>query len=174
MAVDVVDFVPSLKRAVQPPGADLYVGVTDGVWSGYLTDAFWEARLDGFLRGWTVFQDDPAAPENAQFVPVSAGGPDIPRADVALVIIYAAVTVLRNRILNSNTKFRAKAGPVEFEQENSATVLAEMLKQLRTAKDRILEAMEMNSPTAVMLIDAYSTRLFDGGLSYYGGIELSG
>jgi len=172
MAVDVADYVESLKREVRPPGSALYSSVTDAEWIGYLTDAFWEARLDGFLQGWVV-DGDPADPTTAEFAPATAGGPDITPSDVALVVLYAGIKVLRNQILNMNSSFRAKAGPVEFEQENSATVLAELLKQLRVTKDRILEAMEENMPTAVMLIDAYSTRLYND-LSYYGGIELSG
>ena len=169
MAVDVADFVDSLKREVRPPGSALYSSVTPEEWIGYLTDAFWEARLDGFLSGFVVEGTGTVA----EFVPSTPGGPEITAADVALVILYAGIKVLRNQILNMNSTFKAKAGAVEFEQQSSATALAEMLKQLRSTKDRILEAAEENSPTSVMLIDAYSTRLFSG-LSYYGGIELSG
>ena len=87
-------------------------------------------------------------------------------------MLYAGITVLYNKILNTNTGFRAKAGPVEFEQQNSATVLAEMLKQLREAKDRILEQIETDE-TSTLVLDALSVRLLYPG-SYWGSPELTG
>lgn len=98
----------------------------------------------------------------------------MPREDLAMVILYAGIKMLRNRILNTDTSFKAKAGPVEFERQSSATMLAEMLKQLAKTKDRILEAADEAEATAVMLIDAYSTRVFGATPSYYASPELSG
>lgn len=171
MAVDVSEYIGSLKRAVQPPGTDLYPGVTDDEWAGYLTDAFWEARLDGFLGDWTVYAGN--SPSDSEIRPVATGGADITEREMALVILYASLTILRGRILNLGASFRGKAGPVEFEQQSSATVLAEMLKQLRATKDRIVDALDDSEQTAVVLIDAYSTRLYSE-LSYFGGMELMG
>jgi hypothetical protein len=173
MAVEVVDLVPSLKREVQPPGVELYPGVSDADWVGHLTDAFGEARLDGFLEGYTVVE---MSPGDAEIQPLS--GPDAItlqnfRHELAVVVLYAGIRVLRNRILNMNTGFRAKAGAVEFEQQNSATMLAEMLKQLRATKERILDSIDEGDATAVTMIDAYSTRVFNP-ISYHGGIELTG
>lgn len=169
MAVELIDFVESLKREVQPPGADLFTGVADGTWVQYLADAFWEARLDGFLEGYTT--DEGATSADTAIVPVALDGADLDRRGLALVVLYAGVKVLRNRILNMNTSFRAKAGPVEFEQQNSATMLVEMLRQLKATKDRIVEGLD-SALTDVMVLDAYSTRLYSPA-SYYGGLELS-
>ena len=88
-------------------------------------------------------------------------------------MLYAGIKVLRNQILNMSTTFRAKAGPVEFERQNSATMLAEMLRELKATKDRIIDELEMCDITDVLVLDAFSTRLFQP-LSYRGGIELSG
>lgn len=173
MAVVLSDFIPSLRREVEPPGVRLYDSLTPTDWVGYLTDAFWEARLDGFLKDWMVAESDINADPDAEIQPLASGGPDIGREGMALIILYAGIKVLRNRILNTNTRFKAVAGPVEFEQENSATMLAEMLKQLRSTKEQILEALDEAEATAVMLIDAYSTRVFQPS-SYYGAPELSG
>lgn len=176
MAVDLIDYVPSLKREVQPPGSTLFAGVTDSEWVGYLSDAFWEARLDGLLEGFVVEGYDPQAPEDSTIAPV-AGGAEIDGRSMALVVLYAGIKVLRNRILNMQVGFRAKAGPVEFEQNGaSATVLTEMLKQLRTTKDRILEELDATGViTNVVMLDTYSTRLYGADqLGYYGGAELSG
>lgn len=172
MAVDLLDYVPSLKREVQPPGVTLFADSLD--WAGYLADAFWEARLDGFLEGYVVEQVTAGPPPVYELIP-PAGVPDSSpevSASMALVVMYAGIKMLRNRILNMNTGFRAKAGPVEFEQQNSATMLAEMLKQLRATKDRIIEALEMGE-TSTVVVDAYSTRVLSLP-SYYGGPELMG
>lgn len=168
MAVELGDFVDALKREVQPPGTDVFTGVNDTAWIGYMSDAFWEARLDGLLADFSLVD------ETLKYIP--SRDPDRERQAVALVILYAGIKVLRNRILNMGTssKLRAKAGPVEFEQEgaNSATMLAEMLKQLKATKDRILDEIK-NGGSDVLILDAFSVRLYSVG-SYYGARELSG
>jgi len=166
MAVELRDYVESLKREIEPPGADLYPSVTETEWVGYLSDAFWEVRLDGFLP---AFQTQDEGPD-IEVVPVDPSGADITQRDMALVILYAGVKVLRNKILNMTTGLRAKAGPVEFEQEISANMLSEMLRQLKATKDRIIE--DLDDQTSVLYLDAYSTRLYSP-LSYYGGYQLS-
>ena len=177
MAVDLIDYVPSLKREVQPPGTTIFAGVSDGEWVGYLTDAFWEARLDGLLQGYVVEGYDPDDPADSTIAPVTTGASDIDGRNMALVVLYAGIRVLRNRILNMQAGFRAKAGPVEFEQNGAAaTVLAEMLKQLRATKDRILEELDATGTiTSVVMLDTYSTRLLSpGNVGYFGGPELAG
>jgi hypothetical protein len=166
VAIDLSEdtYINSLKREVSPLGSAMFDGVDDETWLGYLTDAFWEAKLDGFMVGY-VEEDGEIEHE--------AGGADLDRRYVALIVLYAGIRVLRNRILNMNTGFRAKAGAVEFEQQNSATMLAEMLKQLRATKERILDSIDEGDATAVTMIDAYSTRVFNP-ISYHGGIELTG
>lgn len=162
MAVDLGDYADSLRREITPVGTTL--GIQDDELTAYLTDAFWEARLDGFLEGYIADEDG--------LVEHEGGGRDLDRRYVALVVLYAGIRILRNRILNTNTSFRAKAGPVEFEQQSSATMLAEMLKQLRGTKDRIIEALDADE-TNVQILDAMSVRMFNGA-SYWGSPELMG
>jgi hypothetical protein len=168
MATDLSDYVESLEREVTPLGSATFAAISDDTWLAYLTDAFWEARLDGLMVGYTCDEDG--------LVTADSDGSDLPRQYVALIVLYAGIRVLRNRILNSSAsdKLRAKAGPVEFERESgsSATVLAEMLKQLRATKDRILE--ELDDETSVLYLDAFSTRLFSYSGSYWGSPELMG
>lgn len=152
MAVDLSDYVSSLRREVTPLGSDLFSGVTDAQWTAYLTDSFWEARLDGFLQAWT-------ADEDGLVLPVAPNTTDLPREQIAAIVIYAGVRVLRNRILNLNTSFRSKAGPVEYEVQNSATMLVEMLKQLKAAKDRLLEARDNSESTQTLYLDAVASRM---------------
>lgn len=165
MAVDLSEYIDSLKREVIPVGSTMFSDIGSDVWTGHLSDAFWEARLDGFLTGYVADEDG--------LVTNEAGATDLDRRYVALIVLYAGIRVLRNRILNMNTGFRAKAGPVEFEQQNSATMLAEMLKQLRATKDRIIEELDQSDVTSVLYLDAFSTRLFEGA-SYWGSNELTG
>jgi hypothetical protein len=166
MAVDLADFIPTLKREVQPLGTDLYPTVLDDAWLGYLTDAFWMAKLEGFFGNYTL--------DDTEVVPIDPGAEDLPLTGVAVMILYASITILTNRILNSPTMIRAQAGPVEFEQQNSANVLTEMLKQMRATKDKILaELAASQNQTGVWVLDAYSTRIFSLQ-SYYGSPELTG
>lgn len=151
MAVDLFEHVDSLKREVTPPGSTLFSDVSDETWVGYMTDGFWEARLDGFLTSYT------ADAIEGTISPLETGGEEIGRDKLALVILYASVKVLRNHIMNLNMRFRAEAGSVSFAVDNSATVLREILAQLQATKQRILDAP--NQQTTVALIDAYATRL---------------
>ena len=164
MSIDLADYVGSLRREVTPLGTNLFSAVTDTQLVEYMQDAFWEAKLDGFMAGYV---------EDEGEIFSDSGGPDIDRKYIALVILYAGIRVLRNRILNTQTQFRAKAGPVEFEQQNSATMLAEMLKQLRATKDKVLEQLDEAEATYALVLDALSVRTFDSS-SYWGSPELMG
>lgn len=162
MAVDLSDYEEALQRSVTPLGSAPVTGVD---WTAYLTDAFWEARLDGFMPNWTV-------DENGLVTPVS-GSEELPLQYTAMVVLYAGIRILRVQILNTRTGFRAKAGPVEFEQQASATMLAEMLKQLQNTKTWLLEQVRyIQGITTVEVLDALSTRMFSQQ-AYYGGLELT-
>lgn len=164
MAVDLDDYVPSLQREVNPPGTAIF-DVSDDVWVGYLTDAFWEARMDGFMAGYTCDED-------GSVTPLAGGGADLPRQYVALIVLYAGVRILRTQILNTKTLFRAKAGPTEFEQQNSATMLAEMLKQLAAAKQQLID--QIQDVTPVYGWDAVVKRVLDGYFYLDGPVALMG
>lgn len=152
MPVDLSDYVGSLQRAVTPVGVDP-ANVTPATWTSYLTDAFWEARLDGFMK-------DYAADEDGIIAPLSTTGPDMSRQWVSLIVSYAAMQILTNNILAMKISFRAKAGPVEFEQQSSANAMTEMLKLLRATRDRLLLELSGNNVTDVHLVDAYCVRSF--------------
>lgn len=167
MAVDLSEYVDALKRAVTPIGGSVATA-TDAVWVGYLVDAFWEARLDGFLVG---YESD----EDGVVTPTDPDTPDLDRRWVSLVILYASLRGLSMQIINTQ-KIRAKGGPVEFEMESSANVLTEMLKQLAASKKRLLELLgsesEASDETNVMLVDAFSVRALSGA-SYFGSALLT-
>jgi hypothetical protein len=131
MAVDLLDFVDTMRREITPLGTALFADITNTALVGYMADAFWEARMDGFFPGFSA--DEDGVITNTDLTK------NISRSSIALIIVYAGIRILRNRILNTQTAFRAKAGPVEFETQSSATMLAEMLKQLRDTKDRLIQ-----------------------------------
>lgn len=124
MSVDLADLIPSLQRETSPPGDDLFPDAGEEDWLGHLLDSFWEAKLFEFFSGYTADAD-------GLVTPIDAGDDDLARADQQLVVLFAGVRIVRMKLLNTNTNFRAKAGPVEFEQSNSASLLREILKGLQ-------------------------------------------
>lgn len=174
MAVDLSDYVDVLRREVTLPGSTQFSTVPDTTMLGYLADAFWEVKLDGFVEPWVADSDGIVIPQNDPQA-LTSGGPfnptpydpskDIPRDQVALVVLYAGIKILRNNVLAQNTRLSAKAGPVEFTTENSANVLTEMLKELTNIKNRLLALKTFNQD--VTLIDVFSARSTSGA-SYAG------
>jgi hypothetical protein len=160
VATDLSEYVDSLRREVEPLGSDAFAAVINSQWTSYLSDAFWEAKLDGFFTEWSCDVDG-----------IVDGNTEFPRQGIQLCVIYAGVRVLRNKVLNTSTKFRAKAGDVEYEQESGALMLSEMLKQLKAQKEMLLTRAEETGST-VAVFDALSVRE-NSMLSYYGGWELT-
>lgn len=147
MAVDLSELIPSLKREVGTPGGedDLFPDATDASWLGYLSDAFWGARLDGMLAGY-----------------VEADGeitPDLDRDLQQLVILYAGITIVRNQLRSLNTRFRAVAGPVEYEIEQSASVLKGLLDELTSRRHLVLQRLsDIGAATETYYIDSLTER----------------
>lgn len=165
MAVDLSDWVDALRREVTPPGSSTFATVSDDVFVGYLADAFWEVKLDGFIEPYVCDAYGiviPAGSQDAANVNLGfeatdyTDGTDMPRDQVALVILYAGIKIIRNKLLEQSSRTRAKAGPVEFEQDYSANLLVEMLRELQSVRQRLLflRATDMN----VTIMDAFSAR----------------
>lgn len=131
MSVDLGDLVESLKREVAAPGEEetAFPNATEDIWLGNLQDAFWDARLDGMLAGFT---------ESDGLVTPVSGTTEITRDLQQLVVLYAGIRIVRNSLRTLNTTFRAKAGPVEFETQNSASVLKGLLDLLMERRHAVL------------------------------------
>lgn len=165
MSVDLSDYIASLKREVTPPGSTTLDAVSDESLTGYLSDAFWEIRMDGFVEPFSCDPDGIIVPvDNAE---VTSGAPsytptaydpskDIKREDVALIITYAGIKIIANSLTAQASRTRAKAGPVEFEQDFSANFLVERLKELNATKLRLLYLKTFAQDVSV--VDAYSAR----------------
>jgi len=166
MAVVLADLVPSLKREVQSPGTDTYPLADMDDWQGYLADAFWEVVLLGIIDG-TVFEE-----ANFEVTPVTSGGDDLGRDYQQLLVLWAGARVVSSKILEYNSTFRAVAGPVEFEQQKSASVLTAVLERIQKRLDDILEHLPNNVNTnAVTYFDVISerTRYSHYPTDYYDG-----
>lgn len=162
MSVDLTDLVEPLKREMSPPGTDLFADASDDEWLGQLEDSFWEAKLFGFFKGYT---------QNDGTVSPVTGTTDLPRDQQALIILFAGARCLRNELKNINTLFKASAGAVSFETQNSATLLLAILKDLRSKVDLALAALGTINSTTVAYVDSLYGR--EESL-YYGDITWNG
>lgn len=147
MAVDLSEeLIDSLKREVNPPGTDGFVSATEDEWLGNLLDSFWEAKLYGFFTNYSADVDGNVSP--------ITGTDEIPREQQELIVLFAGARVIRNELKNKNTHFRAQAGPVEFEVDNSATLLVQILKDIRSKVDLALAVVGTISATSITYVDS--------------------
>lgn len=143
MATDLSELIPSLKREVSTPGSEetTFPDASDDSWLGYLSDAFWSARLDGMLSDYTASD--------------GVVTPDLDGELQQLVILYAGMAIIRTELLRMQTKFRSKAGPVEYEVEQAATVLKGLLDEMTARKAIVLKRLsDVNAGSSTYYIDS--------------------
>lgn len=162
MAVDLGELAPALQREINPPGTEVITD--DGLLIDLLADAFWEARLDGLLAGYTVNDDFEIETIN--------GGPDMPRELQQLIVFYAGLRIIRNALRETSTLFRAKAGPVEFETQNSAQLLRDLFAELRAKRDFLLGQLTTLGLVSYAYIDMVQAR--EASIGYGGTTFVSG
>lgn len=173
--VDLFDLVESLKREVNPPGTDAFPDATDDNWLGSLTDSFWEVRLYGMLEG---FEENAAArggPDSFTEGKVTPTGVDedydypggyVPGVDLArdlqqLIVLWAGYKVVLARMGTLQSVFRAKAGPVEYETQQAATVLKSLLDTLKAKIDQVLGHLSTwNTGNTVVMLDSVIERTY--------------
>lgn len=151
MSVDVTNFVQDLQTEVNAPGTNSFPNATTTDWIYNLLGGFWEAKLDGFMANWTM--DD-----NGLITPIATGGTDITRDFIQLIILYASFRIIRNQLINLRTQFRASAGPVTFEYQQSANLLTQVLKDLTTRRDILLTRLSDLGLLPTYYIDAVIAR----------------
>lgn len=153
MSVDLSTLIDSLKRETAQPGQELtqFPGASDDSWLGYLQDAFWEARLDGLLADYT--EDS-----NGIVTPMGGGGADMTRDLQQIVVLYASFTIVRNTLRNLRTLYRAQAGTVHYEYQQSANLLVELMKDLSRRRDMILSRLSDLGTVPSYYIDAVMAR----------------
>jgi hypothetical protein len=145
MSVDLADLVEPLQIEVQAPGGDAYADATEDDYLGTLINSFWEIRLYGYLGG---FEEDSASrgghPEFTVGIVTPLGvdptyddpfgystTQDLSRDLQQLIILWAAWKIALNNMATVNSVFRAKAGPVEYETQQAASVLTAVLDALK-------------------------------------------
>jgi len=132
VTIDLGDMIEPLQREVNPPGSDLFPDAVEDEWLGNLRDSFWEAKLFGFFSDFT---------EAEGLVSPITGTDDLGREYQQLVVLFAGARIVTNELKNTETLFRAVAGPVEFETQNSATLLRDILKEIRDKIKAIVEVL---------------------------------
>lgn len=152
MAVDLADLVDSLKREVSPPGTDLFPNAREDDYVGHLADAFWEARLQGMLKGFTE-ADGSIMPQGT--------GDDMTRDLQQLIVLYAGYRILLTSLMNLQTTFRAASGPNSFEVQRSAQVVQAVLKAIKSKIDIALERLSDVGAVNVAVFDAVVERTYD-------------
>lgn len=148
MATDLTDLVPALQRAVAVPGTfeTVFPESTNDDLAMTLLDGFAEAQLDGFFVSY-ISNDDGIVAQ------------DMSRAEQALVVIYASTRVLMSEIRNRKTHKRYEAGSVTFEEDQSASSLVELLKQMKERKKELRsQGIGGNSQRAFFMADQYLAR----------------
>lgn len=145
MAVNIADLVESLRREISPlSGSNPYSDVSDAVLEGLLSDAFWEGRLNGMFAGYTLDVD------TGEITPFS-GSDDMDRTEMQAIVLWAGYRTVLNDMRNIQSVFRAKAGPVEYEVQQSAQVLSEVLKAIKERIDRLISSLaEVDESTALV------------------------
>lgn len=145
---DLTTLVPSLQRALAVPGTFdvLFPDTLDADLSSTLLDGFAEIQLDGLLL------DNVA--DDAGLVT-----PDLTRAQAALVVLYASVRVLVTEIRNRKTHVRYEGGGAVFEEDQSATMLVELLRQAQARKaDLVVQARRGALTDAFLMVDLYCAK----------------
>lgn len=150
--MDLSALVDSLKRAVAAPGEfdTFFPDSTDDDLGGVLADAVAECQLDGFLSTTVLDVDELTADP-------------LTNPQQALVVFYAMSRVLVARIANlkNKTHYSAKQG-LEVDQEQSASVLVELLKETNARKVQLLDdARTGNLARAFTMVDMYVAKAID-------------
>lgn len=149
MSVDLADLVPSIKLEVNPPGTNLFPEATDAEWVERLANAFWNARIDGMLPGYIE--------ADGLISPIS-GSTDMPRELQQVIVFMAAYNAIYLKLLNTRTSFRAKAGAVEYETQNAATVLKDLADSLKQRYVLLLQRLADMGMVGTYVIDAVMAR----------------
>lgn len=148
MAVDLSDYVDTLRREIALPTGELFT-VGDDYLTGCLADAFWEAVLDNLVSGYTCDADG--------LVTKTSASVEFPRQLIAVVVLYAGIKILRNQLIGTKTRTTAKAGPVEYTTEVGSNVITSMMKQLQEVRNRLLYLSTYND-AGFYMVDAFSVR----------------
>ena len=155
MATPVSDLRAMLSREINVPGFEQLPDITSSQLDGYIADGFWETRLLGMLESYTLTDGTELATPVGSIIKQASDDGDLPEQYQMLVVIVAGLKMLRLKALNLAVSFSAKAGPVEYEQQTSATVLRAILDSLESRLNEL---------------QASYSDLFAGSMVYFDGV----
>ena len=150
-SVDLADLVPDLVTELNVPGVDAYSTVSEQEWIDRLRNAFWYSVLDGLIIG---YED-----EDGIVKPTASSGSALSRELQQIVIMYAAINVVRNKLLELKTVFRAKAGSTEYETQQAASVLTALLAEFSERRKYILNRIgDKGTARRMYVFDGFNAR----------------
>jgi hypothetical protein len=85
---------------------------------------------------------------------------DLPRELQQLIVLWAGWKIALNNMATINSVFRAKAGPVEYETQQAASVLTAVLDQLKTRIMYLLENLPAGAKAGTAVFDAVIERTY--------------
>lgn len=164
MAVDLADLIEPLRREVNTPGSDSFPTAFEDTYLGYLQDSFWQIKLDG-ITSFVGYTEDGAG----VVTPIDPSDEDLSRTLQQLIVLYAGIRMVRNQLLNLQTLFRSKAGPVEYETQQSAQLLKAVLDELKFQRNLVLENLSAFGGSTTYYIDSLAAResSIDSGFTYW-------
>ena len=156
MAVDLSLYLDNLKREINPPGVVLDTNASDDELLGHLEDAYWECVLDGidYLR-------NNYTESNFTITPLNPGTPDLPRELIQLVILYAGIRIVKNRLMNVRTQYAARAGTVSIEYQNSSNMYQMLYKELVARRSITLRRLSDVGILPTVVFDSLVNQDFD-------------
>ena len=156
---DLNDLIPALKRTAAPPGEfdTLFPEATDEELVGYIADAVAECQLDGFLAKYEIdlLQEtvEPDLTNDSGAVKVAG----------AMALLYASYRIVLNELRNVRNRVAYQAGSASMEEDRTASMLNEILRQLNARKQDLIEQARLgNLATDVYVHDmAFLKATFD-------------
>jgi len=144
---DLSTLVEPLKRELAVPGTydDVFPDTDDTALLGSLMDGFSEAQLQGFFQDVTLTGGETSK--------------DLSLAGGALVILFAAMRIIRAQMRAMTMNSTYKAGPVEVNTQRSANLLRDELAYIRTRIDDLVSQARRSGRTTYVL-DNYISRMF--------------
>lgn len=163
-AVDLADLIEDLVYSMSPPGVDAFSNVSEDEWVSRLRDGFWNAFLYGLFSdynevdGVVTHRTDPTQ--------------TFPREYQQIVILFTGINSLNRQLAIANTGSRYKAGSVEYEVQQSASLLNAILANFEKQRDFIVDQIQNgNYFGGVFVMDAFHGRqqgYRDGTLTWVG------
>lgn len=141
---DLIDMVEPFKRSVAVPGTfdATFPETTDTDIEGVLADSVAEAQLDGLLS------------DHALDLDASTVSPDLVPAQQALVLLYGWVRMLTNELISRKTHVRYEAGGAVFEEDQGASLLVDIHKEMKQRKKDIIEQAQLaGASSAFVMVD---------------------